>query len=201
MIRNLVVLGEPVWTTTHGGYTLALANNAVYYDDILNGPPGRVWTGHDQWLWWDSAIRATAGMSEPVADRYMRRAVWRLARERPADFARATIARIAHFWSLAPAAAVYSPAVRAVTIAWTLPVWLAALAGLARRASWRWPIVTGPLAAMGLMVVHSLFWTDIRMRAPIVPAIAILAASARWPLGGKARSESNAESPEMVGDN
>ena len=31
MIRNLVVLGEPVWTTTHGGYTLALANNPVYY--------------------------------------------------------------------------------------------------------------------------------------------------------------------------
>ena len=31
MIRNLLVFGEPVWTTTHGGYTLALANNPVYY--------------------------------------------------------------------------------------------------------------------------------------------------------------------------
>ena len=52
MIRNLLVFGEPVWTTTHGGYTLALANNPVYYREVLNGPPGRVWTGHDQWLWW-----------------------------------------------------------------------------------------------------------------------------------------------------
>ena len=40
MIRNLLVFGEPVWTTTHGGYTLALANNPVYYRDVLNGPPG-----------------------------------------------------------------------------------------------------------------------------------------------------------------
>ncbi len=49
MIRNLVVLGEPIATTTHGGYTLALANNPVYYRQVLNGPPGRVWTGDDQW--------------------------------------------------------------------------------------------------------------------------------------------------------
>ena len=33
MVRNTLVLGEPVWTTTHGGYTLALANNPVYYDE------------------------------------------------------------------------------------------------------------------------------------------------------------------------
>ncbi len=65
MIRNTLVLGEPVWTTTHGGYTLALANNPVYYDQVLNGPRGRVWTGEDQWLWWDSVNRATKGMSEP----------------------------------------------------------------------------------------------------------------------------------------
>ena len=40
MIRNFVVFGEPIATTTHGGYTLALANNPVYYRDVLNGAPG-----------------------------------------------------------------------------------------------------------------------------------------------------------------
>ena len=78
MIRNLMVLGEPIWTTTHGGYTLALANNPVYYDDVLNGPPGRVWTGHDQWLWWDGVNKATSGMTEPQADRYLKQTVWQL---------------------------------------------------------------------------------------------------------------------------
>ena len=38
---------------TNGGYTLALANNPVYYRDVLNGPSGRVWSGQDQWEWWD----------------------------------------------------------------------------------------------------------------------------------------------------
>ena len=82
MIRNLLQFGEPIWTTTHGGYTLALANNPVYYREVLDGPPGRVWTGHDQWVWWDSVNRKTAGMSEPEADRYLRDEALRLAQER-----------------------------------------------------------------------------------------------------------------------
>jgi 4-amino-4-deoxy-L-arabinose transferase-like glycosyltransferase len=178
VIRNLRVFGEPVWTTTHGGYTLALANNSVYYDDVLHGPPGRVWTGNDQWLWWDSVNRATAGMTEPQADGYMRNTVWQLVRERPGDFARSTLARLMHFWSLAPASSVYSGVVRGMTMAWTLPLWLAVLMGLPRHQLWRWPWIAAPLAVIGLTLVHSLFWTDLRMRAPIVPAIALMAAGA-----------------------
>jgi hypothetical protein len=181
MIRNWLILGEPVWTTTHGGYTLALANNAVYYDDILHGPPDRVWTGHDQWLWWDSVNRLTSGMTEPQADRYMRNTVWQLVRERPGDFRRAMVARLVHFWSAAPARAVYSGVVRWVTLAWTVPLWLALILGLARRELWQWPCVAAPLAAIGLTMVHGLYWTDLRMRAPIVPAIALIAAGAAWP--------------------
>ena len=70
--RNARVLGEPVWTTTHGGYTLALANNSTYYDQVLHGPPGAVWTGDDQWRWWDRITRGTAGLPEPEADRVLR---------------------------------------------------------------------------------------------------------------------------------
>jgi 4-amino-4-deoxy-L-arabinose transferase-like glycosyltransferase len=181
MVRNLIVLGEPIWTTTHGGYTLALANNPVYYDDVLNGPPGRVWTGHDQWLWWDSVNRATAGMTEPQADRYLKETVWQLIQERPGDFARATLARLGHFWSIAPTASVYSRGIRWATMAWTLPLWLAVLAGLWRSDLWRWPRVAAPLSAIGLTLVHALFWTDLRMRAPILPAIALVAAGATLP--------------------
>jgi Dolichyl-phosphate-mannose-protein mannosyltransferase len=180
-VRNVMVFGEPVWTTTHGGYTLALANNSVYYDDVLHGAPGRVWTGHDQWLWWDAANRATAGMSEPQADRYMRRTVWQLVQERPGDFGRAMLARLGHFWSVAPESAVYSRAVRAITMAWTLPLWLAVLLALPRRELWSWPRIAAPLSAIGLTLVHGFFWTDLRMRAPIVPAIALVVAGAALP--------------------
>jgi 4-amino-4-deoxy-L-arabinose transferase-like glycosyltransferase len=182
LVRNLLVFGETIWTTTHGGYTLALANNPVYYDDVLHGAPGRVWTGHDQWLWWDSVNRQTHGMTEAQADRYLRQTVWRVIRERPADFANATLARLGHFWSVAPAAAVYSPGVRWATMAWTVPLWLAVGLGLLQRDLWRWPRIAAPLAAIGLALVHSLFWTDLRMRAPIVPAISLIAAAACVPL-------------------
>jgi 4-amino-4-deoxy-L-arabinose transferase-like glycosyltransferase len=181
MIRNVMVFGEPIWTTTHGGYTLALANNPVYYDDVLHGPVGRVWTGHDQWLWWDAVNHATAGMGEPKADRYLRSTVWQVVRDRPGDFGRSMLARLGHFWSVAPAAAVYSRGVRWATMAWTLPLWLAVLLALPRRDLWFWPRLAAPLSAIGLTLVHGFFWTDLRMRAPIVPAIALVAAGAALP--------------------
>jgi 4-amino-4-deoxy-L-arabinose transferase-like glycosyltransferase len=179
MIRNFVQFGEPIWTTTHGGYTLALANNPVYYREVLDGPPGRVWTGHDQWIWWDSVNRTTTGMSEPQADRYLRDEALKLARAEPASFGRASLARLAHFWAVAPAAAVYPAPARWATLIWTIPLFLALAIGLFQPRAWAWPQVCAPLAILGLTMVHAFFWTDLRMRAPIVPAIALVAAAAR----------------------
>ena len=194
-VRNAVVFGVPVLTTTHGGYTLALANNEVYYRDVLNGPPGRVWTGHDQWLWWDSVNRDTSGMSEPEADRFLRQRVVRLALEQPVTF----LLPVSSGWSVSgaclPRLAVYSPVVRLATTLWTVPLWAALLLGLFRRSLWRWPQVAAPLAILGLTAVHSLYWTDLRMRAPIVPAIALVAAGA-MPPRGKARNSCPVPGPD-----
>jgi 4-amino-4-deoxy-L-arabinose transferase-like glycosyltransferase len=178
MIRNLLQFGEPIWATTHGGYTLALANNPVYYREVLDGPPGRVWTGHDQWVWWDSVNRKTFGMSEPDADRYLRDEALQLARREPVLFARASIARLAHFWALAPAASVYPAPARWATSVWTIPLFLALSFGLIQPRVWAWPQVIAPMVILGLTLVHAVFWTDLRMRAPIVPAIALIAAGA-----------------------
>jgi hypothetical protein len=175
--RNATVFGEPVWTTTHGGYTLALANNPVYYREVLDGSAD-VWTGRDQWVWWDSVNRETAGMSEPDADRYMKSKVIRLAAERPVDFLRASVARLGRFWSVAPAYAVYPWPVRLASALFTIPVWIALIAGLLRRETWIWPAVSAPLQILGLSLVHVLYWTDMRMRSPIMPAIAVIAAAA-----------------------
>ena len=46
------------------GYTLALGNNEAYYREVLEAAPGQVLHGGDQWSWWDSVNRATAGMTE-----------------------------------------------------------------------------------------------------------------------------------------
>ncbi len=177
-IRNFLVFGEPIWFTTHGGHTLALANNRVYYRDVLHGPRGRVWSGHDQWLWADTIRRETAGLPEPAADRFMRNQAFSLAREQPADFARATLARLGHFWAIAPVASVYPATARIATLVWTIPLFLALATGFIQPAAWSWPKVAAPVAIVGLTIVHALYWTDMRMRAPIVPAIALVAAGA-----------------------
>ena len=180
-VRNALVLGEPVWTTTHGGYTLALGNNEAYYRDVLDGSPGQVWYGRDQWLWWDSVNRATAGMTEPQADRYLQNRVVRTALDQPVTFLRACFDRLKRFWSVAPAVSVYSRGVRWVTAAWTVPLWIGLALGLVQLGLWRWPRVAAPILVAGLTAVHALYWTDLRMRAPIVPAIALIAVSAVLP--------------------
>lgn len=177
--RNARVFGEPVLTTTHGGYTLALANNPVYYAEVLDGPPGAVWSGPNQAAWFAGVGRTTAGMSEPEADRAMRSEALRMLRERPLDFARASAARLARFWGLAPSAAVYPWWLRLASAAWTAPLWLALAWGLASPTSWRWPGVVASAFLLALTAIHCVYWTDQRMRAPLVPAIALIAAGGR----------------------
>jgi 4-amino-4-deoxy-L-arabinose transferase-like glycosyltransferase len=179
--RNARVFGEPVWTTTHGGYTLALANNQVYYAEVLDGPPGAVWSGANQKRWFDAIGPTVSGLSEPAADRRLRANALGFCRARPRDFARASAARLARFWSVRPAGAVYPGGLRALVAVWTIPLWLTLVAGLAHKASWCWPRVAAPAMLVGLSAVHAFYWTDMRMRAPLVPAIALIAASSEGP--------------------
>jgi 4-amino-4-deoxy-L-arabinose transferase-like glycosyltransferase len=177
-VRNRSAVGEMIWTTTHGGYTLALANNAEYYDNVLDNPRGGVWTGSSQRAWQLRISKETSGMSEPEADRALRRDALAIAQARPRAFLRASLARLGRFWGLAPSASVYPTWLRILTAAWTLPLWVALLWGLSAPGAWIWPRVTAVAMVLALTAVHAVFWTDLRMRAPIVPAIALIAASA-----------------------
>jgi hypothetical protein len=175
-IRNQIRLGEPIVTTTHGGYTLALANNPAYYADVVDGAPGAVWSGPNQAAWFEWVARSTAGLTPAQADRVLQAEGWRMLRERPGTFLRASIARLGRFWGIAPSSAIYSRAERWATAAWTIPLWIALVSGLLRRGLWRWPAIGAPLMLAGLTAVHAVYWTDMRMRVPIVPAIALIAA-------------------------
>lgn len=176
--RNARAFGRPVWTTTHGGYTLALANNPEYYADVVDGPPGAVWSGANQRAWAVRITRETAGLSQVEADRALRDQGLRMLRDRPSTFLRASVARLGRFWGVAPSSAVFPGPVRLATALWTIPLWAALALGLIRRDLWRWPAVAAPLALLGLSAVHSAYWTDLRMRVPAVAAIGLIAAGA-----------------------
>ena len=52
---------------------------------------------------------------------------------------------------------------------WTGFGWLLGLPGL--------PWLFGVVLAVGFTAVHCVYWTDLRMRAPLVPVVALLAAA------------------------
>lgn len=51
-LRNLEILGKPVWGTTHGGYTLLLANNPLLYQHFRQHGPDRNWNADPFHLAW-----------------------------------------------------------------------------------------------------------------------------------------------------
>ena len=79
-----------------------------------------------------SRSRRVLGLSEPAADRYFRNKALALAREQPADFVRATLARLGHFWALAPVVLVYPAWARIAILVWTVPL----LLGLFQPSVW-----------------------------------------------------------------
>lgn len=187
-VRNWIEIGRPIVTTTHGGYTLLLANNERFYAWTRDGAWGTVWDSRefvDDWL----ARKQVAGIDNELdEDRLARQLALETMRADPAGFARATGVRLGRFWSFSPhttAQAAGHPArLERASTRWLIASWylaefalaLCGLAGVARvpnRATW----LAGVLLVVVLSVVHSVYWSDLRMRAPAMPVVALLAAA------------------------
>jgi Dolichyl-phosphate-mannose-protein mannosyltransferase len=185
-IRNLAVLGSPIMTTTHGGYTLLLGNNRAFYDEAVRQPLGTVWDGshgpgQQVWVAGINDEMDRLGVNGEVArDRWMSRRAWHNIGEQPGTFFRACVLRFVRFWNIVPS----GPAAEGVPTVtqWAVGcfycvVFAAGLIGLVvvlRRDARRWmPVI---LMVVSFTVVHLVYWSNVRMRAPIVPAVALLAA-------------------------
>lgn len=187
-IRNWQTFGRPIVTTTHGGYTVLLGNNPDYYREVVAQPLGVVWDGSHgagQAAWAAEMNRqmiAVGLFGEVERDRWMSREAWRTIRSEPGLFARACVRRFLHFWSIRPSVRVdgTSPAFfeRTAAAYYVLVFAFAAcgfatfICGRVSRSLWTPPV----LLIAGFLCVHLVYWTDGRMRAPITPEIALLAA-------------------------
>ena len=181
--RNLLVFGTPRLTTTHGGYTLLLANNPVFYREVAEQPWGTTWDG-DSLNRWQTAMLAEMdralgpAASEIEKDRWQSQQAWRTIQQDPAGFTAGAWYRVRSFWSLAPRGpqATGSGWLSAAVRGWYLSLFIAAAVGSVLLWRARTPGLWIPLLSIAaLQTVHLFYWTDTRMRLPIHPLLAVLA--------------------------
>ena len=176
-VRNWIALGRPVLTTTHGGYTLLLGNNDVFYDEVIETSWSRTWPGDSLSDWQEQVHRESGAGSELEYNSFCYRLAWDTIRSRPRDFLLSIGYRIVSFWRFAPRETEYYRWwVRLGCALFYVPELLLMIIGVAGRRAWRWPGVLLPTALLSFTLVHAVYWSDMRMRATIMPAVAILAA-------------------------
>ncbi len=176
-IRNYRVFGKPIVTTTHGGYTLLLGNNQSFYDWLNNDTSGVPWSV--SWNW---------PQMYDVNERDLDRSSYALAKmtikQHPVLFVRACVYRLCQLWSPLPNRlkadeSMGRKLLRYATCGWYCGVYLLAVIGV-WRLRWRLlqsPWVWGVLMCLVFTAVHTFYWSNLRMRAPLMPFVALVAAS------------------------
>jgi hypothetical protein len=211
-IRNQLQFGCPIVTTTHGGYTLLLANNPEFYEWLRVGPWGSVWRADR----FNADWQQRRPHDELSADRLAYAEAWQTIADDPGTFVYASLVRVGRFWSPLPHRIADDETrvrrlSRYVVGLWYIAEFLLATIGawqltrisplphagkgsgvrassqsggpnessvppsafpLPPSFSWRF----GLLLIACLTAVHTVYWTDMRMRAPLMPVVALLAA-------------------------
>jgi hypothetical protein len=191
VIRNQQHLGHPVLATTHGGYTLLLGNNPAFYDNLRNAPAGSVWDAEASAQRWLPKLPPRTPANEWEQDRILYDQARHNIRQQPGMFAYSCLVRLGRFWGLVPhqIQSDESPLRRTARYAtglWYLVLSLLAIWGAFRlRRQWlKAPWVWGLTLALSFTAVHALYWSNLRMRAPLVPVVALFAATAATTIGG-----------------
>lgn len=184
-VRNQIYLGSPVLTTTHGGYTLLLANNPVFYTDVVAHGWGTNWekSSFDRWqsdLQAELLRQLGPNATEVERDRSQSLRAREFIKCVPRQFLDAAWYRTRSLWSPVPQREVASKVSSWLVFAvgWYYTVVLSAFAvGMVVVAVRRQFHLWWALYAMVLTIqlVHVAYWTNARMRAPLVPVISLFA--------------------------
>lgn len=188
VLRNAFALGTPILMTTHGGYTILLGNNEAFYKEVVEQPWGTVWDGQHgpgQAVWADGINQQMDREelhTEVARDRWMGNLAKRTIRENPYLFVRACLLRFVRFWNIVPSGPAgdsISETLKTGIGTFYLILWLLVLMGSVNvlrlpanlRQSWM-PLF---LLIAAFTLLHLVYWSNVRMRAPIVPALTLLA--------------------------
>ncbi len=185
IVRNSLVLEKPVLTTTHGGYTLLLGNNPHFYEHLRTAPWGSTWNPDRFDLDWRSnhvSEDGTHPRGEVEDDQFAYQVAFHSMRSEPASFAWSCLVRLGRLWSpfphqVNPNESLPALLLRLGTVAWYLVILAAAIAGCwRRRSAWKTdPWIWGLLLCLSFSLVHTFYWSNIRMRAPLMPFVYLAA--------------------------
>jgi hypothetical protein len=198
VIRNYQVFGKPIVTTTHGGYTLWLGNNESFYDWLREDETGLPWdvdrrdgkppTAEELNRQFEILVLSESEGWESAEDLFHKNLAYKAIAAHPATFARACLYRVGELWSPLPNQLTADEStsrmlLRYVTAAWYGCIYLLAAIGIWKlrlkllASPWLW----GVLLCVAFTVVHTFYWSNLRMRAPLIPFVAIVAAVALLP--------------------
>ena len=163
-LRNKAVLGSFAWLSTNGGVTL--------YD--AQGPQADG-SSNQAFLPDTPAFR---GLDEVTLDRTLARRAIEQMRADPARVLRLAGVKLRRTWSPIPNVAEYrSGAVATVGAVYTIVVLLGAVAGLARLRGRRTARALLWVPVVYFTLVHCVYIGSVRYRVPLMPLLAIAAAS------------------------
>jgi hypothetical protein len=202
-IRNYRVFGKPIITTTHGGYTLYLANNKAFYSYVLfdshDIPYRAEFTPMAPMEFWRPGAARIIGPSSTLAanapgkvpadevalDQTLSAAGWSAIVNMPQAFGMVAAYRQIQLWSPLPHSLTLDESngrrlLRYATCFWYCCVYVLAAIGI-WRLRWRLlqpPWIWGVLLCLAFTAVHTFYWTNLRMRAPLMPFVAMVAGAA-----------------------
>ncbi len=182
VIRNWFVFGTLIVTTTHGGYTMLLGNNDVAYREEIVQSSGGQW---DSRAWQQSLEDELqqvdiARKDEVERDQWMGMLAGNWIAQHPREFAESCWLRQKRFWNLFPGGS--DAGTLPKRIQWGVAVFFLLELSLAAVGLWRlrrdefmtWlPLV---FLLVSFAALHLVYWSNLRMRAPVEPVLALLAA-------------------------
>ena len=119
---------------------------------------------------------------EIQADRLAYGEAWKTIAQQPATFAYACLVRLGRLWSPLPHRLTADESAARRWSRWAVAAWYAAEFLLAAWGVWRMAHRTPSSVRWALLLVgcvtavHTVYWTDMRMRGPLMAAVALLAA-------------------------
>ena len=234
-IRNYFQLGKPIWATSHGGYTLMLANNPLLFEHFKQSGADRNWDAepfHRAWMdrkqtfanatdaelldpgYWRSATQdqlRPQTLGELADDKLAYRIARLTITNDPLTFGRSTLYRLSWFWALWPNvpgraamliglwyAIFFGAAFFGFVKLFVIPSWMARTAtksaAAAKQLAWRnlrswFPAIVLVLSLSG---IHAVYWGNMRMRAPLMAPVYLLAFG--WRNGNRFQESAGDES-------